>query len=287
MKKANMKSTSRKLFVLLLLLTGACTPLYAANYTRDIDRSKIVAPTDEEMFERFLEVVREGSVDRKYLDDEQIAFSERLKAAATKGEGITLIKPIAQNHDYFAPEFQKALNEARQGRCMEWKIHHSYDWSEWLENKDKFASRSEWEDYERQHGEISVLHYDFKVFHMDIDNNPKNGSEWVLYGSGRHYVNYRHGGKYRMVGETVGKGVYLIFDPVKCRHVDSLSIEDPIHPETLRPSGDITGVIEFESGVFVFHGTRYQSGKTVVRMKGWNQERGTLTRLFTKIYSPN
>ena len=65
MRRANIKSISRKLFALLLLLTGTCTPLYAANYTREIDRSKIVAPTDEEMFGRFLEVVREGEIDRK------------------------------------------------------------------------------------------------------------------------------------------------------------------------------------------------------------------------------
>ena len=167
---------------------------------------------------------------------------------------------------------------ARQGRCMEWKIHHSYDWSEWLENKDKFASLSEWEDHERQHGEVQVYHYDFKLYHVDIDNEPQNGKEWMLYGSGQNYVNHVPG-RYKSVGDFLGGARFKVFDLLSCSGVDTLPIDDPIDPDTLAPSGNITGVFEFDGKSYVFHGHSF-SDRMTLSVKGWNKARNTLTTVY-------
>ncbi|MEW6645850.1 MAG: hypothetical protein AB1450_01450 [Pseudomonadota bacterium] len=260
--------TSAIAFVISLLLLFACGNALAADYTREIDRSKIVAPTDEEMFERFLEVVREGTIDRKYLDEKQIAFSERLKEAARRGEGITLIKPIARNHDYFAPEFQKALDEARQGRCVEWAIHRSARLEGWQEEELKRLhpnwTKSQRMEFENKNGEVMVHHYDFKLYHANIDNESVNGDEWVFYGGGLNYIN-NFPGRYKEIGDFFGRdSQYMILDLNRCKYRDRMVIEDVVGSETFSPSGNITGVIEFEGNVYLFDGYRLGRGRMSV-----------------------
>jgi len=157
-------------------------------------------------------------------------------------KGMALAQPVARASSYDDPMLARykarcggqPLNEkfecdARTGLDTEW----SKDWK---------VARQQFLDF----CEVFYGTANFKLFELDIDNNPKNGKELIVHFERVYGPQNREREKYYSHGE------YNVFDGGSCEYVGGASTHDPYDYFRKHPLDSYNGIISYQGRYFIF-----------------------------------
>lgn len=109
----------------------------------------------------------------------------------------------------------------------------------------------------------------FLLYKTDIDNNPKNGTEFVLYGAG----NTSHG------YDRADSSHFSIIDPTSCRVSSSAQVQDVIHyPDSF------VGLLTYDGKQFVFDAAyNHTESSYSISFKEWTHSKISGITFFSSV----
>jgi hypothetical protein len=138
-----------------------------------------------------------------------------------------IIEPLIRTDDYAEPSLRSYL-----GKCPALELNKivSYEPRIWEDIKDLPAKEQE------RFGSVSVATKDFRLYRVDIDNDPKNGDEYIFYGGGVSVNDHK----------TVfrGSAYFTVLNLEDCKKRSYRQVEDTIFYDTGNPTGNYNGIIK-------------------------------------------
>lgn len=161
----------------------------------------------------------------------------------TKQKGIEYIKPIVEVNDYNDPKLQDYFKQCPNKDFHKTaEISHARTLQE-IAGKEQMLGRSLSDEELEEYGGIDFYATkNFKLYKVNIDNDAKNGDEYVLYAEGFYndIINrYTYGG-------------YRIIDLQQCRFRGGVSSNDPFDYKNKKPIENYNGIIKYMGEYYVF-----------------------------------
>ncbi|MBM3254637.1 MAG: hypothetical protein FJZ16_10310 [Candidatus Omnitrophica bacterium] len=169
---------------------------------------------------------------RPYIKEDESFCKSFLGALKAKRE-IEFIEPIIRTDDYNDPRLQTYL-----GKCPKLHLNKSVAFEPRIW---EYAKTLPEEERERL-GTVTFTNMDFRLYHVDVDNNPKNGKEYLFYGGG---------GFSPRLNMAASFTNYLLVDFEKCEIKGSGQVRDTVNYLTKKPTGDYNFVIRFRGKTYI------------------------------------
>lgn len=187
------------------------------------------------------------------------AFLEDFK----QQKNITHVQPVVEADSYNDPKLQTYFKSC-QGKAFNktYVIYHPSMMAEATKAEDEARAEGKElsdEDWEELGGVPYIATKNFKLYKVNIDNNMKNGDEYVLYAEG--YYNEESG--------LYFYGGYTIVDVKKCTTDGGTNTNDPYDYKKNIPLDNHNGIVRYKGRCYVFdlgegHGYR-------LILKGYNR----------------
>ncbi len=230
-----MKKKRTILFILLFIIT--ISRGFAGEQNQSTEKEKV------------LEIMQGMQVSRTYHmrlrkanvpTDENFckSFLDDLKERSA----VEFVEPIVQTDDYNNPMLQSYL-----GKCPKLQLNKSVAFEPRIW---EYAKTLPEEERERL-GRVSFTSLDFRLYHVDIDNNTKNGKEYLFYGGGRFYP------KENSVGDSAD---FIVVDFENCKIKGMGRVRDTINYLTKKPTGN-HNLILLHKGKSYILGINYYSNE--------------------------
>lgn len=155
-----------------------------------------------------------------------------LEALKTRKE-VEFVEPILKTDDYNDPKLQSYL-----GKCPKLPLNKFVA----FEPRIWEYARTLPEEEREKLGRVSFTNLDFRLYHIDVDNNPKNGKEYLFHGGGRFYP------RGNLPGEFTE---YLVVDFEKCEIKGMGQVRDTVNYLTKKPTGNHNFVINFRGKSYI------------------------------------
>ncbi len=141
---------------------------------------------------------------------DQIAYCEALLGDLRAGKGPRFIQPRIELETL--EEFERG---DFFGKCP------ARNFTKWvsIEARDWYSIRHLPEEEQEQYGTPWLMSKRFRLYEIDIDNNPKNGRELVVYGAGAQSSH----------GQKAGDSQFSVVDLKTCRTKYSAQVSDVVH----------------------------------------------------------
>jgi len=108
----------------------------------------------------------------------------------------------------------------------------------------------------------------FKLYHIDIDNDPRNEKEYVFYGEGKYDPKRKIAGYY---------ADYKLIDLQKCSIRTAKSVSDKVDAMTKRRTGSLNGIILYKDKYYIFDLTYFDKEDVYsLWLYGWKKEKGIM-----------
>lgn len=157
------------------------------------------------------------------------SFLEALKAR----KEVEFVEPIIRTDDYNDPRLQSYL-----GKCPKLQLNKSVAFQPRIW---EYAKTLPEEERERL-GTVWYTNLDFRLYHVDVDNNPKNGKEYLFYGGGGFSP------QEKWPASFTG---YRVVDFEKCEIKGSGQVRDTVNYLTRKPTGNHNYVIRFMGKTYI------------------------------------
>ena len=170
----------------------------------------------------------------------------------TKQKGIKYIKPIVEVDNYNDPKLQNYFKQCPKGEFNRNSLIHHARTLEEQEEMDKLVHVKELELgralTEEEKEKVLNLRIDsyatknFKLYKVDIDNNAKNGDEFVFYADG-----------YKTAEDYYNSyGGYKIVDLEKCKIKSDFPTNDQYYFGTPEPVENYNGIFKYKGKYYMF-----------------------------------
>lgn len=160
-------------------------------------------------------------------------FLEDLKVP----RNIEFIAPIVKTDDYTDPRLQSYL-----GKCPKLTPNKRVA----FEPKIWEYAKTLPEDQAEKLGRVSYTTGDFRLYHVDIDNNPANGKEYLFYGGGSTYPAAPKG------TECGDYSNYRLIDFETCKLKPGRQVGDTLRCSDHSPSGNLNGIIRYRDQYYIW-----------------------------------
>jgi len=200
-----------------------------------------------------IKIMKQGKF-KAYIQDDPKLCSAFLNDFVVQ-KNIEHIKPIVEADNYDDPKLQSYLK-----KCPNKEFHKSV----WAENPAQMRSCEEGDD---SCGMVYYATRNFKLYRVNVDNNIKNGEEYVLYAEGYKHIDinkYTYGG-------------YNIIDLKKCEIRGIVHTRDPFDYVKQQPIENYNGIIEYRGEYYVFE-LREDTGRRLILQK-YNKNRGNMNSI--------
>ena len=181
--------------------------------------------------------------------------------------GIEHVEPIARAERYHDPALQPY-----RAMCPGWELNR---WLQPIVSLDGEMSEEELDEFLEEFSDSIVHAYfgtrNFKLYHLDLDDNPANGEEYVFYAE-RYYIRNKIIPRYLHPEEIPRKvdwndilrpedapddatfvdGGYTILDLANCKRGDVIQTYDPYDYWEMRPLANHTGIIKRQGRYYIF-----------------------------------
>ncbi len=186
---------------------------------------------------------------------------EDLKA----GKNFEVVEPIVRTDDYNEPKLQQYLGKCRKLHPNKIIMPRGTDWSNLRMTDDEVE----------EFGESYFSHLDYRLYHVDFDNNPRNGKEYLFY----------HGGNTDKDGvSSVGDLTeYIILNLKNCQEADRQQLTDTINFNTNKVTA-YNGIIKHASKYMIYD-ISYSSSENIYSLTIYSYNKRikrTTTMCFTK-----
>mgnify|MGYP001592741323 FL=1 len=190
------------------------------------------------------EIMSQGQFKVHNKDNQQ--FCAAFLQDFTEQKGIEHIKPIVEVDDYKDTKLQKYLK-----RCPKEEFHKTV----WVEPRQMY-------EHEREYYATK----NFKLFEVNIDNNSKNGDEYVFYAEG-----------YKDSGNNYTYGGYSVIDLKKCRSKGGVHTIDPYDYEKNKSIENYNGIIKYKGEYYIFELNNY-AGR-MLELNKYIEKRNNMKRI--------
>jgi hypothetical protein len=230
------------LLVLFLLFLPAICSAGDSDQVLEKKKAAIVKVMNQGNFKAYIQN------DKKFCATFLVDFKEQ--------KNIEHIKPILEVDSYNDPELQAYFKQCPNKKFNE-KIMMSARAAEEIEKKEELLGRKLTE--EELAKEINFPGYyatkNFKLFKVNLDNDMKNGNEFVFYAEG-----YRLAIPRQFTAEYTYGG-YRIIDLKTCKIITGVSTNDPFDYEKQQPLENYNGIIKYKGEYYVFDLYKRQTHK--------------------------
>ena len=162
---------------------------------------------------------------------------------------IEFIEPIIQTDDYNNPELQAYLS-----KCPKLQLNKSIDVEPRIADTLEGLSEEELEEELEKIGTAWYTTYNFKLYHVDMDNNPENGKEYVFYGE----MGYSERRATQEKEEGGGMhGEYRIVDLERCKGLGVTWVSKSIGYYTRKPTGKYNGILKYKGKYYIYDAWKY------------------------------
>jgi hypothetical protein len=170
----------------------------------------------------------------KYSKDKNAAFCTQLLESVKLWKDVTILEPIVTADTIDDPKLRKYL-----GKCNPHKFirHVSIEARVWNEYNLDALSEDERENY----GIHFIMTKGFQLYRTNIDNDPSNREELILYGAGT--IQEGTDVSYPEINLTY----FNVIDTERCRISASAQVEDIVNEE----NRSFVGLIKFENKSYV------------------------------------
>lgn len=193
------------------------------------------------------EIMSQGQFKAYIQDDKKfcVAFLDDF----TKQKRVEHIKPIVEVDDYNDPRLQNYFKQ-----CPKAEFHktiainpHPQLHLEIAEREQELGRTLTEEELEENGGRIFHATKSFKLYKVNMDNDAKNGNEYILYAEG-YKVKGSEGDKYWYYTY----GGYRTLDLKNCRYGIGVSTRDPYNYEKKQAIENYNGIIKYKGEYYVF-----------------------------------
>lgn len=225
-----MKKRNKIIQLILLILLMITTP---ASIALSDDKNQL-----DEKEKLFSIAQRLEFRKRPYMKEDESFCKSFLEALKGRKE-VEFIEPIIRTDDYNDPILQSYLS-----KCPKLQLNKLVAFEPRIWEHAKTLPEEEREKL----GRVSFTNLDFRLYHVDIDNDPKNGREYLFYGGGRFSPKEKFQGDYTE---------YLLVDFEKCEIRGMRQVRDTVNYFTKKPTGNHNFVIRFRGKSYILELSYY------------------------------
>ncbi|NWG75650.1 MAG: hypothetical protein HXY24_13785 [Rubrivivax sp.] len=181
------------------------------------------------------------------------AFLEDLKTL----RNIEFVEPIVKTDDYNDPGLQSFLSKCPKLRPNKRVAFEPRIWD---------YAKTLPEDQREELGTVWYTTGDFRLYHVDIDNDPANGKEYLFYGGGS--TSHRKQNEVRCGNYSE----YDIIDLEACMRRPGQQVGDTLNCSDRTPTGNLNGIIRYRERYYIWDAQYFKvQRRYMLNLYGWQQ----------------